>query len=116
MVFLLYILSRQWLPSLSRIALLAEPLLFETARPAARAHSLYQSLDQIIDLGLVGYIKLLKASLHLRFSILWICMTILGWLLVHYMIVIRLNRAWMHNLRGVAILLAELLLEHHGAG
>jgi hypothetical protein len=73
MAFLLDIFARQWFPSFDGgIALLTEPLLFETARPAARAHTLNQRLNQIADLGLVGDIELLKASLNLRFGILWI--------------------------------------------
>ena len=114
MVFLLDILSRQWFPSFGGgIALLTEPLLFETARPTARAHTLDQRLDQIVDLGLVRDIKLLEASLNLRFGILWICLTVLCRLLFHYIAKSRFNRAWMHNLRSVAVLLAELLMEHH---
>lgn len=66
MVFLLDVLAREWFPFVnSGIGLLTEPLLFETARPAALVHALDQRLDQIADLYLVGHVQLLEASLHL---------------------------------------------------
>lgn len=110
-------IAREWFPLVSSgIALLTEPLLFETARPTALVHTLDQRLDQIVDLGLMGHVQLLEASLHLRFTILLICLTVLKLLLFHYIVKIRFNWAWVHNLRGLAKLLAQLLMEHHRVG